>query len=82
MHCKEQLHFSLLSMLDSIGQAIAETLLELFVWFVLWPVVLIVSTPFIFVHAAILALTHKQRFRVAVVGGYSAVSDRWKHWAI
>ena len=49
-------------------------------WIVLWPIVLIISTPFVLINACFSALSHKQRFRFAVADGYYTVSDRWKEW--
>ena len=57
-------------MLDAIGEIIAGIVLEALVWIVLWPIVLISSTPFVLINACFLALSHKQRFRFAVADGY------------
>ena len=67
-------------MLESLIGAILESLLELFLWFLLWPVALIVSTPFILVGAIITALYGKQRFSLALSDGYSSVSEWYKSW--
>ena len=57
-------------MLDAIGETIAGIIVEALAWIVLWPVVLIISTPFVLINACFLALSHKQRFRFAVADGY------------
>jgi hypothetical protein len=77
---RKRCHFTLLTMLHAIGEIIAGIILEALVWIVLWPVVIIISTPFVLINACFSALSHQQRFRFAVADGYSIVSDSWKEW--
>jgi len=64
-------------MFDTIGGAIIETLLK----FILWPVALVVCTPFILIRGVFALISRKQRFTYAVSDGYLSVSEFWKKWA-
>ena len=67
-------------MLDALLGAVIEGLIGLLLWLILWPVALIVSTPFVVVNALFAALSHKQRFFCAMADGYSSVTAFWKNW--
>jgi hypothetical protein len=69
------------TMFDSFLGAILETLLEFLWWLILWPVALIVSTPFVLLYAALSAMHRKQRFSDALSVGYASVSDLWEKCA-
>jgi hypothetical protein len=61
-----------------------ETLGELIVWLIafvcriiLFPVALLICTPFIFIRAAVLAIRQRQKFAHAVSDGYSSLDVFW-----
>ena len=45
--------------------------------FLLFPVALVVCTPFILVRAVILAARHRMKFTHAIIDGYEAVDVSW-----
>jgi hypothetical protein len=57
-------------MLQLVLFGLAKVLQRFIVWCVAFPALLILSTPVIFVRAAILAGRKRQRFRHAVADGY------------
>lgn len=64
-------------MFDWIGEALVSCILRLIWWGILFPVALVLCTPFILVRAAALALRGRQRFVYAISDGYGSVSDAW-----
>lgn len=48
---------------------------------VLWPAILVVSTPGVLVYALVAVARHRQHFRYALAEGYSNVSAFWQRWA-
>jgi hypothetical protein len=75
---REQQPDILLTMFDFVIQMILEFLLEGCWTFILWPVVLIVCTPFILVRAVVVMAMDKARFFPSIADGYTSVSDYWK----
>lgn len=51
-----------------------EVLLEVFVRFALWPILLLISTPLVLIYALSVTLRHHQNFFHAAYDGYSFVS--------
>ena len=63
-------------MIDPMGEALIEVLLK----FILWPVAMVLCTPFILIWGVFALVARKQRFTYAVSDGYLAVSEFWKKW--
>ena len=64
-------------MLDEILGLLLRGLRLFVLRIILFPIALVVCTPFIFVRAAILALLRRQRFIHAVADGYYAIDVIW-----
>ncbi len=64
-------------MLDEILGSLVVRLVAFICRIILFPVALVLCTPFILVRAAILALRERQRFTHAVSDGYSSVDVFW-----
>ncbi len=64
-------------MIESIVSAVIEVALGLLWWLILWPMMIVVSTPFVMLYAGIAAIREHRRFSYAVTDGYSAVSNFW-----
>ena len=68
-------------MIESILSSLVEAVWT-FIWkFILWPVVLIVATPFLVVYALVSAVRRRQTFMHALSDGYSSASALWDKWA-
>ncbi len=61
-----------------IAEIVFSFLLSLLWWVLLYPVVLLVSTPFIL----ILALFQKRPYRLAVAEMFQRVGCFWKEWGV
>jgi hypothetical protein len=68
-------------MIDSILGSLAEAVRTLIWKFILWPVFLIVATPFLAVYALVSAVRRRQTFMHALSDGYSSASAFWDKWA-
>ena len=68
-------------MIDSLLGSLAEAAWTLVWKFLLWPVVLIIATPFVLVRAFVAALRHRDTFMYALSDGYSRISAFWEKWA-
>ena len=64
-------------MLDEILRAVLTDLLRFVLRIVLFPVALVLCTPFILIRAAVLALRRRETFTHAVADGYYAVDVVW-----
>jgi len=63
-------------MFDAISQAIIEILVK----FVLWPVALVICTPFILVRTLFAVAYRRQKFSDVFSDGYLSVSEFWDKW--
>ena len=68
-------------MIQSLLGSLVEALWTLVWKFILWPVFLILATPFLAVYALASALRHRQTFKHALYDGYSSLSAFWEKWA-
>lgn len=66
--------------LATLLEVLIVTLLEVLLWFVLWPVAMLVCTPFIFLAAGFSVMTGRKSFPAALADGYTLVSRIWKRW--
>ena len=66
-----------LPMLQAILHSFVVRFFAYIAWAVLYPVAVLVSTPFILIRAWILALMHREKFGHAVSDGYSSLSVVW-----
>jgi len=64
-------------MLDLLLRGIALVLVRLFAWVILFPVAVLVCTPFILIRAGALAVRRRQKFSYAVADGYDFVWSVW-----
>jgi hypothetical protein len=64
-------------MLDEILGGLFARFLVAIVCIILFPVAVIICTPFILIRASVLAMRHRQRFVHAVQDGYSSL---WVFW--
>jgi hypothetical protein len=68
-------------MIESILGSLVEAVWTLIWKFILWPVFLIVATPFLAIYALVWALRRRQTFMHALSDGYSSASALWDKWA-
>ena len=64
-------------MLDEILRFLMTDLLRFALRIVLFPLALVICTPFIVIRAVILALRHRETFTRAVADGYYAIDVAW-----
>ena len=64
-------------MLQLMLFGLAKALQRFVVWFVAFPILLVLATPVIFIRAGILAWRKRQSFGHAVADGYGFLSSLW-----
>ncbi len=64
-------------MLQAIFHSFVVRLFAYIAWVVLYPLAVLVCTPFILIRAWILGLVHREKFGHAVSDGYSSLSVFW-----
>jgi hypothetical protein len=63
---------------EAVLEILAEWLIALFWWIILFPVVWLVSLPFILV----IALFRRERYDIAVTNMLSSVDYFWREWGL
>jgi hypothetical protein len=62
---------------DLLGEILVRGVLTRIFRIVMFPIILLLSTPFIIMRAAIFAARGKSRFRSAVVDAYQSIDTYW-----